>query len=149
MGNHFKVGDTVKRVKGGNEGEVFVVGAVGYYLFGPDRYRLAVWPEGVRAVSYGFHYEENLVLVDAEPTLEEQQAAAKAELDHINALIVERDTPKVGQKFLKVDGKHEAVVQEVFEGVVFYRCQSANKAFTTWGACQRPLEDFLAHFKPQ
>lgn len=37
--------------------------------------------------------------VKPEPTLEEQQAKAKAELDRINALIAERDSPKVGDRF--------------------------------------------------
>lgn len=143
----FKPGDRVRTVS--KPGYTPLKGAgLEYVIKGASDYVSVDW--GVlyelEGVTYGA-YAIGLELV--EPSLEEQQAAAKAELNRINALIAERDAPKVGREFLKVDGKYLAVVQEVFEGVVFYRSCSTAPYLRGWASTQRPLQDFLDNFKPQ
>lgn len=151
MSNQFKVGDTVKRVKGGNEGEVFVVGVVGYSPLRSDYCRPAVWAQGKKAGSSGFHYEENLVLVETGPTLEEQQAKAKAELDRINTLIAERDTPKLGSIYVGdlTQSYCTALVMDVVDGTVFYRVHNPTRGMTRWAARQGSITWFAKYFTLQ
>lgn len=119
MDNKFKPGDRVRTVKYKNYtpllgvGKEFTINGVAEYV-SPSHGRLYTMKEASGGV-----YEAGLELI--KDTLEEQLTKAKAALDRINALILERDSPKVGDRFCNATMTLVFTVLDVYRGRVFGR----------------------------
>lgn len=109
----FKKGDRVRRIKAHTsypdlapKGYEFVVNSVvGSYI-----------KEADRTIS---HFADNLELVP-ELTLAEQLAAAKAEVDRIQAAIDEADKPRVGDKYVNASGDMWWKIEAVLDNQIAY-----------------------------
>lgn len=89
-------------------------------------------------------YEHFLELVPL--TLAEQLEAAKAEVARIEAEIAEASKPKVGATYKNKGNDIVAFVQEIHEGLVFYRVRNRYKYDGRWTAASRSVSSFASDY---